>query len=271
MNRRQILKWSAGAVCGGLAFGGVYPLLEAKWCRVLRVRLGVPNLPGMFEGLRLAFVADVHHGPHVPLGYVRHVVEMVNALKPDLIALGGDYVSKSRSFIAPAVDVLGGLRAPLGRFAVLGNHDHWEDGPATSAALAAAGITEVTNAGEWIERRFEIANLRRGRPLDRFPGPPRGARRRGRNGRRGLALAQPGLCRIVDRPAGRAGAERPHARRPGGGAGIRGAGGAVALRAEVQSGAGARPGRPRLRDPGRGHLRPPRAAASVGRRSSSSP
>ena len=65
---------------GGATVGGVYPFLEAKWCRVLRQTIAVPNLPRPFQGTTVALLADVHHGPFVPLGYIRDVVKMTNAL-----------------------------------------------------------------------------------------------------------------------------------------------------------------------------------------------
>ena len=136
----------------GSALGVGYGLMEAKWLGVNRVTLTIPNLPTAFKGKTLAFLSDLHHGPYVPLSYVRHAVEMTNALKPDLIALGGDYPHRSVKYIAPCVSELGRLHAPLGVYAVLGNHDHYYGGqPHASAALRAVGIPELTNCGLWIE------------------------------------------------------------------------------------------------------------------------
>ena len=132
--------------------GGLYPFLEAKWCRVVEQTIALPNLPDVFRGTRVALLTDIHHGPFVPLVYIRHVVEMTNSLKPDLVLLGGDYVSRSSRFIAPSIEALAGLEARLGRFAVLGNHDHWESAPATIRALAKANITLTDNTGFWIDR-----------------------------------------------------------------------------------------------------------------------
>src|SRR5208283_2665211 len=69
-----------------------------------------------------------------------------------------DYVSRSSRFIAPSIEALGDLQAKLGRFAVLGNHDHWESGPESCQALDEAGITRTDNTGHWIEQ--EGARLR---------------------------------------------------------------------------------------------------------------
>ena len=76
---------------------------------------------------------------------------MTNALRPDLSPSAATTSTGAR-YIAPGIAELGKLRAKLGRFAVLGNHDNWDGRAETQAALAGAGITEVTNAGAWIER-----------------------------------------------------------------------------------------------------------------------
>ena len=159
--RRQFLRrLVATAVLGGTG-GAVYAWHEAKACRVERVSIPLRNLPAAFEGTTLAWVTDTHHGPGVPLSYLEEVVAMTNALQPDLVALGGDYVQRSRylqprgghrHFIAPGVAVLAALRAPLGRFAVLGNHDRKESTMLTRRALADHAFTELTNAGVWLER-----------------------------------------------------------------------------------------------------------------------
>jgi len=150
MTRRNFLKYTSLTALGG-ALGVAYGLMEAKWLGVNRVTLTIPNLPSPFKGKTLAFLSDLHHGPYVPLAYVRHAVKMTNALKPDLIALGGDYPHHGIEFIAPCVGELGRLRAPLGVYAVLGNHDHYNGGqPYATAALRAAGIPELTNRGLWI-------------------------------------------------------------------------------------------------------------------------
>jgi hypothetical protein len=151
MTRRKFLKTAGLAAAGGVA-GVIYARLEARWLGVHRVTISVPNLPAAFKGKTIALMADFHHGPYVPLSYIRHSVDMANALNPDLIALGGDYPHRGIAYIAPCVEELARLRAPLGVYSVLGNHDHYDGGqPYVSAALRAARIPELTNRGLWIE------------------------------------------------------------------------------------------------------------------------
>ncbi len=149
MNRR---KWIKRAAIGSILTGITYPFLEAKWCRIRRATVTLPNLGRPFEGVTVAFVSDVHHGPFVPRGYVRSIVSMTNSLKPDIIALGGDYCYRGAKYIAPALEELSRLQAPMGRFAVLGNHDHWDGLNESIAGLEAAKIPLLRNTGVWLEK-----------------------------------------------------------------------------------------------------------------------
>ncbi len=158
LNRRAFLK---GALAAALGSGlGARSLAETTACEVRRETIFLPRLPAGFDGLRVAFLADTHHGPLVSLDYLHEVVELANALQPDLIALGGDYIQRgteslapgaARPFVRDGIGVLGGLRAPHGVFAVMGNHDNWFDHRSEiKAALAKNGIRELTNTGVWL-------------------------------------------------------------------------------------------------------------------------
>jgi uncharacterized protein len=160
MDRRKFLRRLGIAALGSsTASVVVYPFLEAKWCRVVHRTIVLPNLPEAFRGTRIALMADVHHGPFVPLAYIRHVVSMANALKPDITLLAGDYVHGHHSYIAPGINELGKLQATIGRFAVRGNHDnrsyhdHHAWAPSSTIALADAGLPDLNNTGVWLERR----------------------------------------------------------------------------------------------------------------------
>jgi uncharacterized protein len=160
MNRRSFLKRARTVAVRSVAAGAlVYPFLEAKWCRIIRQTIVLPNLPAAFRGTQIALLADIHHGPFVPLCYIQHVVALANSLKPDLTLLAGDYVHGHRSYIAPGIAELGKLEARLGRFAVRGNHDnrsshgdHDSRLNYSSAVLARAGLSDLNNTGVWLER-----------------------------------------------------------------------------------------------------------------------
>lgn len=70
MDRRKFLKRLGLAALGSVTAGlGIYPFLEAKWCRLFRQTITVPNLPSAFRGTIIALLADIHHGPFVPLAW----------------------------------------------------------------------------------------------------------------------------------------------------------------------------------------------------------
>lgn len=162
MNRRKFLRSAAAAAFTAPAFAAGYGLFEASWVHIDRPTLPLARLPQAFDGLTLAFLSDIHHGPFTSLDYVAAVVRTTLSLQPDLIVLGGDYSLKDARYIRPCLEVLAGLKAPLGVFGVLGNHDYWHGVQETRQAMAAAGVIELTNAGVWVSRgsqRFRLAGV----------------------------------------------------------------------------------------------------------------
>jgi uncharacterized protein len=157
MNRRQFFATAAVAATG--AGGLMYSAVEAGWVVIDHRTIPVPRLPAAFRGTRVAFLTDIHHGPYVDLGYVESVVRTTNLLAPDLVVLGGDYSLREAKYIGPCLEVLAQLRAPMGVFGVLGNHDHWHGLRETRDGLKAARIGELTNRGEWFTRRGDRFRL----------------------------------------------------------------------------------------------------------------
>src|SRR3954468_6381572 len=149
MNRRTFLQAAAGVGIASPFAAASYGLFESTWLKVDRQTLPLPRLPHAFDGTTIAFLTDIHHGPFTSIEYVTSVVRTALSLRPDLILLGGDYSLTDGKYIRPCFDVLAGLRAPLGVFGVLGNHDYWHGLEETRAGFASAGITELTNRGVW--------------------------------------------------------------------------------------------------------------------------
>lgn len=115
--------------------------------------------------LRIAVIGDLHAGaPFIDDAKIHRVVDMTNAARPDLILLAGDFVVTGmvggRHFsIERTTAILKDLRAPLGVYAVTGNHDHWENAPHIAAALQSLGIPVLENRSVAIRRRKQTLYL----------------------------------------------------------------------------------------------------------------
>jgi predicted MPP superfamily phosphohydrolase len=108
-------------------------------------RIWLDTLPSSCQGLRIVQISDIHHGLFLPKEWLSDAVKKANRLKPDIIALTGDYVTYSRRNIEPAAEILGRLRARLGVYAVLGNHDFRVDADAVTSALKRQHIDVLRN------------------------------------------------------------------------------------------------------------------------------
>ncbi len=163
VTRREFLRSataiSVGALAGTAAYGVAY---ERHHLRRIQRDLAVRGLPPALDGLRIGMITDVHHSAVVSAGDVARAVTVLKDAAPDIMVLGGDYVSFfERGYIGPVAELLTPLaHAPHGSFAVLGNHDDERDMP---AALASRGFTvlkdqrtALTIKGE----RLDIAGIR---------------------------------------------------------------------------------------------------------------
>lgn len=116
-------------------------------------RIGVGNLPEAFRGLRIVQLTDIHHGVYFPAAALSMAVDMANQLNPDIVALTGDFVTRSRNYIEPAAEILSGLRAGDGVYAVLGNHDFRVGADQIASALRRADIEVLRNRHVTLRRR----------------------------------------------------------------------------------------------------------------------
>jgi predicted MPP superfamily phosphohydrolase len=109
--------------------------------KVFEESIRIPSLPAEFIGLRVVQISDIHlAGFYNHPEHIRKMVSMVNKLEPDLICFTGDMVHNFSEEADPFVEILKQLEAPLGKYAVLGNHDYgtyfnWGSGEEEAANL----------------------------------------------------------------------------------------------------------------------------------------
>ena len=160
---------------------------------VTRTELELPGWPKPLAGLKVALLSDLHVGsPFWDLPALSRLVERTNAERPDLVLLAGDYQINDvpgGKLIGPEAIAhgLASLHAPLGVFAVLGNHDWWNDGERTRKAFEANGIHVLEESSVELRRAgasFFVVGL-----ADQMtrPSAPRAA----------LATATPGAATLL--------------------------------------------------------------------------
>jgi predicted MPP superfamily phosphohydrolase len=142
--------------------------LEPNSITVRRVNLSVPRWNDEQRGLKVAVLTDLHVGsPYMGLDKLRRIVARTNDERADVVLLLGDFVIGGRrdgggteggvlggAFVEPEpiAAELKNLRAPLGVYAVLGNHDWWFDGVRVTRALEGAGLVVLENSAVRVER-----------------------------------------------------------------------------------------------------------------------
>lgn len=151
---KGVLATAVGGLTGAVTYGVAY---ERHHLALTEATLSVSGLPPSLSGLRIALLTDVHHSRLVPASDVEHAVGLALSTKPDLIVLGGDYVTfGDRGFVGPVAELLSPLRAPHGVFAILGNHDDDREMP---AALVRKGITVLKDQRTRLTIRHESLEL----------------------------------------------------------------------------------------------------------------
>lgn len=146
---------AAERLCVGLGGRRLYRARHLAPGRFLEreERIAVSGLPDDLAGLTIAQLSDLHAGPFLAEGDLAAVVDAVNARAPDLVVLTGDVITHHWSESLLVVDDLARLRAPLGRFAIFGNHDYKDRREqAIAAAYGARGIRFLRNECVRLER-----------------------------------------------------------------------------------------------------------------------
>lgn len=133
-----------------------YSLIEPYMIETKEVVIQSHQIPQAFNGTKIVFLTDIHCSSFFSDSRVESLVSQVNALNPDMVVLGGDYVTDDTNYIEPCFSQLSKLKAPLGVYGVLGNNDPKN---ATITAMENSGITYIGNRGFWIEKNGQRIRL----------------------------------------------------------------------------------------------------------------
>ncbi len=158
ITRRSLLRLAtgvaAGLVVGEISYGTFY---ERFHLSITRAELPCHGLPDALDGLRIGLITDTHHSAYTGLPLIEQAAALIRREAPDLIVLGGDYVTRRNpAYIPDAATPFGALEAPHGVFGVLGNHD---DEIGVPRALRRHGVTVLRDARTRLQVRGETVDL----------------------------------------------------------------------------------------------------------------
>jgi predicted MPP superfamily phosphohydrolase len=149
------LPFGAGATAGRLVvlYGaptlmalGVWGYIGSKRLTVKRLDAILPALPAALDGLRIVQLSDLHVGPHTSPGHLRRIADETRRAEPHVIAFTGDQVDDYPRDMEVFAKYFGDLKAPLGVFAIAGNHDVYAGWPAVRRGLESMGATVLVNS-----------------------------------------------------------------------------------------------------------------------------
>lgn len=128
----------------------LYAFFETYWLKITRIDFKDSDIPAAFVGKRIVFLSDLQLGFYFSEERTKKLVEKVNSLNPDVVILGGDLIDRSQKYTNSRLSELKQLKAPLGKFAVLGNHDNAVGPDLIKKELREDGIILLENQGEWL-------------------------------------------------------------------------------------------------------------------------
>ncbi|RYY71463.1 MAG: metallophosphoesterase [Comamonadaceae bacterium] len=142
----RLVAWSARAVVVLALLATLLGFVNARrTAAVKRVRVRIPGLPPALEGFRIVQISDIHVGPTIKSAYLQAIVDRVNALEADVVAVTGDLVDGSVAELAMHVAPLAQLRARDGSYFVTGNHEYYSGVHAWTTELARLGLHVLHN------------------------------------------------------------------------------------------------------------------------------
>lgn len=158
LSRRAVLRLATGVAAGLLVGEGAHgAFYERHRIGVTRADVPCVGLPSALDRLRIGLITDTHHSAFTSLAFIDQAVGLLRSENPDLVVLGGDYVTRhNRRYIPAAATPFGQLRPAHGIFAVLGNHD---DAVHVPRALRKVGVTVLNDARTRLSIRGETVDL----------------------------------------------------------------------------------------------------------------
>lgn len=151
--RRQVMARALAAVAGATGVGaGAFALVAARRVALVDHHVKLARLPVALDGMTIVQITDVHVSSIIGRDFVEHLVERINALRPDVVAITGDLVDGSVEALREAVAPLAQIEARWGTYFVTGNHEFYSGVAEWRVHLETLGVQVLSN------RRVEIGH-----------------------------------------------------------------------------------------------------------------
>ncbi len=137
--------WIAGVLFAVAAATGFYGLINARWIRVRRITVDLPNLPESWRGRKAAMFSDLHLGQVNGCGFCRRLTALAARFNPDIIFLPGDLFDGVKADLDRLIVPLRNLNPPFGIYFSTGNHEEFGDSTEYLEAIGRAGIRVLAN------------------------------------------------------------------------------------------------------------------------------
>ncbi len=176
-----------GALAGAAGAAAFYSaFIEPYWFDVKKIDIKLPRLPEAFKKFHIVHISDFHLGFHFKARHIAKMADKIQKLNPDMIVFTGDLVNSHRSLktVIKSIPYLNKIKAPCGKFAILGNHDYLESIDTISELLRKSGFELLINEKKMIKKEndelylaglddylrgeADIEKTLNGIPLDRF-------------------------------------------------------------------------------------------------------
>lgn len=145
-------RWAVAGLGALLLVLSIWGYVGTRRLVVRPLDIRIDRLPSGLDGMRIVQLSDLHVGPHTPRRHLARIRDAVRDARPDVIVLTGDQVDDYARDVEPLGTALGGLSAPLGVFAIAGNHDVYAGWDAVRAGMERLGWRVLVNEAVPMER-----------------------------------------------------------------------------------------------------------------------
>ena len=123
--RRMFIRYCGIVIAGATITASTYGAFRRNQYELTSIQIPIQNLPDQFSGTTITLISDIHSSIFMEKEEMQRYADIVNELQSDIIAVTGDFVNSMVEEVYPFAEAFSSLRAPLGVYGVLGNHDYY--------------------------------------------------------------------------------------------------------------------------------------------------